>query len=63
VKGVSTYFKCSYYTSEAGRITIDFKRREDKIADAEWLDGKHALMSTRITMGTKEILIFIEENT
>jgi transposase len=55
VKGVSTYFKCTY-TSEGGRITIDFKRRDDKIADAERLDGKHALMSTRITMGTKEII-------
>ncbi len=55
VKGVSTYFKCTY-TLEGGRITIDFKRRDDKIADAERLDGKHALMSTRITMGTKEII-------
>lgn len=55
VKGVSTYFKCTY-ASEGGRITIDFKRRDDKIADADRLDGKHALMSTRITMGTKEII-------
>ena len=55
VKGVSTYFKCTY-TLEGGRITIDFKRRDDKIVDAERLDGKHALMSTRITMGTKEII-------
>jgi len=54
VKGVSTYFKCTY-TSDGGRITIDFKRRDDKIVDAERLDGKHALMSTRVTMGTKEI--------
>jgi transposase len=47
VKGVSTYFKCTY-SSEEGRITIDFDRRNDKIADAEMLDGKYALMSTRI---------------
>ncbi len=33
---------------EEGRITIDFERRNDKIADAEMLDGKYALMSTRI---------------
>jgi len=43
-----------HYTLEGGRITIDLKRRDDKIADAERLDGKHALMSTRITMGTKK---------
>ena len=55
VKGVSTYFKCTY-TLEGGRITIDFKRRDDKIADAERLDGKHALMSTRTTMSAKEII-------
>jgi len=39
---------------EGGRITIDFKRRDGKIAYAERFDGKHALMSTQITMGTKE---------
>jgi len=55
LKGVSTYFKCTY-TLEGGRITIDFKRRDDKIADAERLDGKHALMSTRTTMSAKEII-------
>jgi len=55
VKGVSTYFKCTY-SSEEGRITIDFNRRDDKIADAEILDGKYALMSTRIRMSTKEII-------
>ena len=55
LKGVSTYFKCTY-TSEGGRITIDFKRRDDKIADAERLDGKYALMSTRTTMSAKEII-------
>jgi transposase len=55
VKGVSTYFKCTYF-SEGGRITIDFYRRGDKIADTESLDGKYALMSTRITMSTKEII-------
>ncbi|HDN58858.1 MAG TPA: hypothetical protein ENF20_02745 [Candidatus Marinimicrobia bacterium] len=55
VNGVSTYFKCTY-TSEGGRITIDFKRRDDKIADAERLDGKYALMSTRTTMSAKEII-------
>ena len=55
LKGVSTYFKCTY-TLEGGRITIDFKRRDDKIADAERLDGEHALMSTRTTMSAKEII-------
>ena len=45
-----------HYTLEGGRITIDFKRRDDKIADAERLDGKHALMSTRTTMSAKEII-------
>lgn len=55
LKGVSTYFKCTY-ASEEDRITIDFNRRDDKIADAERLDGKYALMSTRIMMGTKEII-------
>ena len=55
VKGVSTYFKCTY-SSDEGRITIDFNRRDDKIADAEILDGKYALMSTRIRMSTKEII-------
>ncbi len=55
LKGVSTYFKCTYST-ERGRITIDFKRRADKIADAERLDGKYALMSTRIAMSAKEII-------
>ena len=53
VKGVSTYFKCAYF-SEGGRITIDFNRRGYKIVDAESLDGKYALMSTRITMSTKK---------
>ncbi|GAI22365.1 unnamed protein product, partial [marine sediment metagenome] len=38
VKGVSTYFKCTY-ASEGGRITIDFKRRDDKIA-VDSLGGK-----------------------
>ena len=55
VKGVSTYFKCTY-ASEGGRITIDFNRRDGKIADAERLDGKYALVSTRITMSAKEII-------
>ncbi|MCK4736585.1 MAG: IS1634 family transposase, partial [Methanophagales archaeon] len=54
-KSVSTYFKCTY-ASEGGRITIDFKRRDGKIADAERLDGKYALVSTRITMSAKEII-------
>jgi len=49
------HFKCTY-TLEGGRITIDFKRRDDKIADAERLDGKYALMSTRTTMSAKEII-------
>ncbi len=31
-------------------------REIDKIVDAERLDGKYALMSTRIMMGTKEII-------
>ena len=55
VKGVSTFFKCTY-SSDDGKITIDFNRRDDKIADAEILDGKYALMSTRIRMSTKEII-------
>ncbi|MCD6213513.1 MAG: hypothetical protein J7J46_00885 [Candidatus Desulfofervidus sp.] len=55
LKDVSTYFKCTY-TSEGSRITIDFKGRDDKIADAERLDGKYALMSTRTTMWAKEII-------
>ena len=55
VKGVSKYFKCTY-SSEEGRITIDFKRHNDKIADAEILDGKYALMSTRIAIGAQEII-------
>jgi transposase len=55
VKGVSTYFKCTY-SSEKGRITIDCERRNDKIADAEMLDGKYALMSTRIAISAKEII-------
>ena len=55
LKGVSTYFKCTY-TAERGRITIDFDRRNNKIADAERLDGKHALMSTRIAMSAEYAL-------
>ncbi len=31
-------------------------REIDKIVDAERLDGKYTLMSTRIMMGTKEII-------
>jgi len=30
LKGVSAYFKCTY-TLEGGRITIDFKRRDERI--------------------------------
>jgi len=33
LKGVSTYFKCTY-TLEGGRITIDFKRRAKEIISA-----------------------------
>lgn len=55
VKGVSPYFKCTY-SKEGDRIIIDFKRRDDKIADAARLDGKYALMSTRTTMSAKEII-------
>ena len=33
LKGVSTYFKCTY-TLEGGRITIDFKRRTKEIISA-----------------------------
>jgi len=55
LKGVSPYFKCAY-SKEGDRITFDLKRRDDKIADAERLDGKYALMSTRTTMSAKEII-------
>ena len=38
------------------RSVTDIKRRDDKIADAERLDGKYALMSTRTTMSAKETI-------
>ncbi|RZN39587.1 MAG: IS1634 family transposase [Methanophagales archaeon ANME-1-THS] len=55
LNGVSPYFKRTY-SKEGDRITFDFKSRDDKIADAERLDGKYALMSTRTTMSAKELI-------
>ena len=48
LKGASRYFKCTY-TTEGGRITFDFDRLDDKIADAErqtadWTQANKALV-------------------
>jgi len=37
LKGVSTYFKCTY-TLEGGRITIDFKRRAKEMIISAYYD-------------------------
>lgn len=55
VKGVSRFFKPIYH-QEQGKITFDWIEYKDKIAEAEQLDGKYAIMSTDLKLSCKEIV-------
>lgn len=53
-KGVSRFFKPIYHQNE--KITFEWKEHNDKIKDADELEGRYALMSTDLKMGSKEIV-------
>jgi transposase len=54
-KGVSKYIK-SDITVENGSVRLGIKRRDDRIKEAQWLDGKYLLMCTDLNLTKEEII-------